>query len=118
MIDILNKLYIGGQTTHVADFVLKVMDAGDDYSDKIELAFSCPKLISKMVEQHRFDHAIDYLRKFHLQDDTELKNYIFQRMIKEGQYDRCLAEAERLKLSAEEIETLSPEEKDKQVKLE
>ncbi len=116
MIDILNKLYIGGQTTHVADFVLKVMDAHDDYSDKIELAFSGPKLISKMVEQHRFDHAINYLRKFQLQGDTELKNYIFQRMIKEGQYDRCLAEAERLKLSAEEMQKLSPEEKDRQVK--
>ena len=113
MLDILSKLFLAGQITHVADFVLKVLNIGDDNSDKIELAFSGPKLVKKMVEQHRFDHAVTYLDKFQLQDDTELKNYIFQRMICEGQYDRCISDAEALKLPEE---TLPPEEKEKQLK--
>ena len=51
--------------------------------------FPGPRLVEKMVQQHRFDYAMTYLGRFKLHDNLNLKDYVFQRMIKEGQYDRC-----------------------------
>ena len=113
MLDILRKLFGAGQTTHVADFILKIFGNDDNICKKVLEEFPGPRLVEKMVQQHRFDYAMTYLGRFKLHDDLNLKDYVFQRMIKEGQYDRCLAEAERLKIP--DADALSPEEKNKKV---
>ena len=113
MLGILRKLFGAGQTTQVADFILKIFGNSDINCKKVLEEFSGPRLVEKMVEQHRFDYAMTYLGRFGLDDDINLKGHVFQRMIKEGQYDRCLAEAERLKIP--DANALSPEEKNKKV---
>jgi hypothetical protein len=91
---VLGHFLRAGCTTDVASFVVQAQGLPGDAGGQIEMAFPGPLLVKKLADEHRFDHACRYLHQFSLQDETDLKLFVFRRMLVEGNFDRAMKEGE------------------------
>ena len=80
---VLGHFLRAGCTTDVASFVVQAQGLPGDAGGQIEMAFPGPLLVKKLADEHRFDHACRYLHQFSLQDETDLKLFVFRRMLVE-----------------------------------